>query len=159
MASGGARLAATMEPIAVATTIGALAGTAGKVLDLVNSARKRSVKDPQARADLDKAQDLILSLRQSILELQERVLRLQAENSNLEEQLRQHQAAKLDRSQYKRTKLGESVVIVPTEDPQAYMCATCFEAGVKVYLTKLPPEFDGVATHACQKCKSLVGAP
>jgi predicted nuclease with TOPRIM domain len=147
-----------MEPVTVAATIGTLAGTASKVLDLVKSARDRSAKDPKTRAELDKAQDLILSLRQTILDLQERVLRLQTENSNLEEQLRQHQATKLDRSQYKRTKLGESVVVVPAEDPEVYMCPTCFEAGQKTYLSKLPRAAQDVATHLCPKCKAMFGA-
>ena len=47
--------------------------------------------------------------------------------------------------------------MLPKEEPTIYLCATCFEDGKKVYLSKLPNLIGSVGTHFCSKCDGIVG--
>lgn len=160
-----------MEPATVAT-IGAIAKAASKALEAINSARKKASTDPETEEALDQAHELVISLRQSILGLQDDVLRLQGdvlrlqeENGSLREQaselrekIREKETRTLDREQYERRKVGGATVVVPKDDPETFLCATCFEAEKKVYLNKLSPTFQSFGTHRCPKCDSVVSA-
>ncbi|HXO22174.1 MAG TPA: hypothetical protein VOA87_19835 [Thermoanaerobaculia bacterium] len=115
-------------------------------------------KGRTAEKAAEEALGLIVELQTGILQLQEKVFGLQEENSQLRAQVRQHQKGTADRERYELRNVGQSVVVVAKENPDVYLCATCFEAGAKVYLSKLGHSFRGMGTHSCPKCRGIIGA-
>lgn len=87
---------------------------------------------------------LVTDFNARLLALQEIAFRLHQEkahaleeNAQLRAQIRQKEEGAADRECYELRKIGSSVAIVRKDDPDTYLCATCYEAGRKVYLTKL----------------------
>lgn len=142
-----------MEPLTVATTIGTLAGTAGKIVDLVKSAKKRSPDHSAARGALDEAQELIIALRQSILGLQDDVLRLQEENSQLRKQVSQEQERALERSQYEVKAMGQGAAVVHKGETEPLYCPNCYNAGTLSVLNATGMS-SPMPSHFCGICKS-----
>lgn len=143
-----------MEPLTVATTIGTLAGTAGKIIDLVKSAKKKAPGDSAAREALDEAQDLVIALRQSILDLQEDVLRLQEENSQLRRQVSQEQERALNRSQFEVKAMGKGAAVVRKGESAPLYCPNCYDAGRMSVLTTTGMRTSSLPSHHCGVCKS-----
>lgn len=143
-----------MEPLTIAAAIGTLAGTAGKVIDLVDKASKKASDDPEVQRALGEAQDLIIGLRQSILGLQEDVLRLQAENSELREQIRQRKAGALEREGYELKSMGRDAAVVPKGESEPLYCPNCFHSGKLRILSSIGLSSRRMPSHRCGICKS-----
>jgi hypothetical protein len=156
-----------MDPTTLATITG-LAGAAKTSIEAI-----RAALGARGGGAWKKLAPVIMDLQTRVLELQEIAFRLgrelaqahkenvqaQEENARLREQVRQEHERAADRECYERRRIGESVVVVRKDDPQTYLCATCFEADARVYLTKLPSSDRDVGTHYCHKCQGIVGAP
>lgn len=150
-------------------TITTLAGAAKTTIEAIRAALSGS-KGREAKAS--DALGLIADLQSRVLALQEIAFRLHQEkmqavqeknaaleeNGKLREQVRQKEERAANRERYERRRLGQSVVVVLPEEPEVYLCATCFEAGEKVYLSRVPRELQDMGTHRCQKCKGFAGA-
>ena len=146
-----------MDP-ATAATIASLAGAAKTGFDAVRSVLEKA-KGRGAEKAAKEALGLVSDLQTRLLQLQEVAFRLQEENAQLRAQVRQKEEGAADRERYERRRIGSSVVVVAKDDPDIPLCATCFEAGQKVFLTKLADGFDAMGTHFCPKCQGVIGAP
>lgn len=120
-------------------------------------------RDPKAKRALAGAQDLLITAQSSILELQETALSLrqelaasQEENDKLRAQVREKEKRPSEGEQYERKKIGRSWVVTPKGEDEPFLCATCFEAGRKVFLQPLPRDFRTFGTHRCSTCKASV---
>lgn len=147
-------------------TAGGVAGTVKTIADAISSLRGQG-KDKEAEKRLSDTLDLVMDLRSRVFDLQEKALSLQqkladlqGENMQLREQIRAKEEGSADRENYERCNVGKSVVVVRKDNPNMYLCATCFEKGDKVYLSKQPDisrRITGIS-HTCPKCSSLVHA-
>lgn len=153
-----------MDPVTLATITG-VAGAAKATIETVLAVLSKG-KGRDAEKATKEASALIVDLQTRLLQLQEMAFRLHQEkvqaleeNASLRAQIRQKEEGAADRERYEMRRVSQSVVMVPKDDPTIYLCATCFEAGKKVYLTKLDPDFQDMGTHLCPKCKGIVGAP
>jgi hypothetical protein len=136
-----------------------VAGVAGAIKATIETARAVLAKGTGRAAEsaTHEALRLIGELQTRILQLQEIAFHLQEENNHLREQVRQHEEWATDRGRYERHHVGGSMVVVAKEDPKTYLCATCFEDGKKVYLSKKPNLLGSIGTHYCSKCGTVVG--
>ncbi|HVT61027.1 MAG TPA: hypothetical protein VHR45_21875 [Thermoanaerobaculia bacterium] len=151
-----------MDPETLATITG-LAGAAKASIEAIRAAlgtRGRGSGKPakETLGLIDDLQARILQLQEIALRLSRELAQAQEENTQLREQVRQKEERAADRERYEQRRVGQSVVVVAKENPEVYLCATCFEAGAKVYLTKLPRLARNVGTHSCPRCKGIVGA-
>lgn len=145
-----------MDPATVATITG-LTGAVKTTVETVRLVLEKA-KGREAEKGAKEALGLVSELQTRILQLQEVAFRLQEDNAQLRAQIRQKEEGAADRERYETRYLGSSPVKVSKEDPGAYLCFTCFEAGQKVALSKLPADMSDVASHYCPKCEGLVGA-
>ena len=149
----------------ILTTITGVAGATKATIEAIRAALTAG-KGRAVGAAAQEALGLVGELQTRILQLQEIAFRLHQEkaqaleeSAQLRAQIRQKEEGAADRERYEMHRVRQSVVMVPKNDPTIYLCATCFEAGQKVYLTKLDPDFQDVGTHLCPKCQGIVGAP
>ena len=137
-------------------TLTAIGGTVKSLAEAVSAARKAA---PAKRTPTDeflvKVNDLVLGLQSRLIELQGAILQLQAENGQLREQVREHEARALDREGYERRQLGEATVYVPKDSPKTFLCPTCFDRGQKSYLSRLPRKAREAGSHCCTVCAAI----
>lgn len=152
-----------MDPVTIAA-ISAAASATKSTIDALSAILSR-IKGRDAEKAAPEAQLLIADLNTRLLALQEIAFRLHQEkaealeeNAKLRAEIRQKEEGAADREHYELRKVGSSVVVVHKSDPNTYLCATCYEAGRKVYLTKLSRSFRGMGTHLCPQCRGVVGA-
>jgi len=159
-----ARMARHMDAETL-TTITALAGAAKPAFEAIRAALS-GAKGREAGKATPEALRLVDDLQARIFQLQEIAFRLHREkaeaieeNAKLREQIRRKEEGAADRERYETRYLCQSPVKVAKEEPNAFLCATCFEADQKVYLSKVPADMSDIATHYCPKCNGIVGAP
>src|SRR5215467_5351611 len=114
-----------------------MATTTKTILETIKSARSKS-KNSEVEKSLSEALEQIFSLQTGMIDLQAKILALQEENSRLTKKVREEEERAADRERYEIRQLGQSTVVVDKQNPKTYLCATCFEAGEKTYLTALP---------------------
>jgi len=138
----------------IAGTVSAVVTLTTKLTELVNKVKAKPPKE--AKAAIGELQDLALTLQSRLLELQAQALSLQSENADLREQIRQQEKRALEREKYERRRIGSATVVVPKDDPETYLCASCYAAGRLVYLDALSESFRGIGTHRCPSCDSVL---
>lgn len=143
----------------ILTTITGMAGATKATIEAVRAVLTKTKGNREAEQAVREALSLADGLQARLLQLQDIAFKLQEENAQLRTQIRQKEEGAADRERYETRYLGQSPVKVSTEDPNAYLCATCFEDGKKVYLSKAPDSVSDVATHYCPKCQGIVGTP
>jgi chromosome segregation ATPase len=137
-----------------------LAGAAKTSIEAVRAALGTKGRGAEkALAPIADLQARVFELQEIALRLQRELAQAQEENAKLRAQIRQHEERAADRERYELRYLNGSPVMVDKEHPEAPLCAMCFEADAKVYLTKLPSDDSDVGTHYCPKCQGIVGAP
>ena len=159
-----------MDPATIATITG-LAGAAKATIDTVRAVLEKA-KGRNAEKATREALGLVDGLQARVFELQEIAFRLHQEkvqalkekqealeeNTQLRKQIRAKEEGATDRERYELRRVGKSTVRVAKDDPDTYLCATCFEAGTKVYLTETSRDFRAEGTHYCPTCMGFVGA-
>jgi len=145
-----------MEATEVLGTVTAAANSVKAVVEAIKTARAKAKGNAGALAALVDAHELALSLQSSLFEAKEQAFALQEENRQLRAQVAEYQARALDRENYERRKMGQTVVVVHKDHPDRPLCATCFEADRLVDLTELPRVAQVVGTHMCPTCKVAV---
>lgn len=139
----------------VAEVLGTLTTAANSVKAVVEAIKAAldKAKGKEALAKLIDAQKLALSVQSSLIEAKEQALALQEENRQLRVQLRQYEKAAQVRENYEHRKVGDTAVVVGKDDPETYLCATCFDQGFNAYL--IPGNYFG-GTHLCPICQVVV---
>lgn len=138
----------------IAGTVSAVVTLTTKLTELVNKVKDKPPKE--AKAAIGEVQDLALTLQSRLLELQAQALSLQSENADLRAQIRQQEERALEREKYERRRIGSATVVVPKDDPETFLCASCYTAGRLVYLDALGAPFRSIGTHRCPSCDSVL---
>jgi|CXWL01.1.fsa_nt_gi TolA-binding protein len=129
-----------MDPLTVANTLAGLLATANALFDTVRDLKKSKV-DPITAAAIAKVegqvndfQETILRLRGLVLEQQDRIAQLQAENAQLRAEnttlsraAAARQGVEDQRKMYTEKRVGRATVLVREGSEDSYYCPSCFE--------------------------------
>ncbi|MFY9825932.1 MAG: hypothetical protein WAM82_31470 [Thermoanaerobaculia bacterium] len=151
-----------MDPTTL-TTITAAFGAAKTGIEAVRAALAKGKVSRETLTLVDGLQARIFELQEIAFRLhEEKVQAIKAkeealeENAQLRKDVRQKEEGATDRDNYQRRKFGSAAVVVRKDEPDTYLCATCFERGDKVYLSPLPSAMRMIGTYQCKKCKGTV---
>jgi TolA-binding protein len=137
------------------TTISGMAGATKAVAEAVRAVKAKVKGNAEAEKAVSEAFDQVLSLQDRMIDLQEKILRLQAENAGLREQIRSEEKRAAERQKYKKKKVGQAVVLVTEEEPDTYLCPTCFETRGRAIPIQAHPSRTGTfGTHFCSTCET-----
>jgi hypothetical protein len=123
-------------------------------------------KNGEPLAAVRELREQLTRIHEEMLASKEAVLAMQEKNLELADQLRQMQRFEADRDRYRPETLKTgSVVYVEKEvadgnrQPKAYLCAHCFERGVRCYLQ--PPEHREFHhdVFSCNECGYTANVP
>jgi hypothetical protein len=137
----------------VLTTIAGVATATKTTIEAVRAALAKSKANQETLALVADLQARILQLQEIAFRLHQEKAQAFEENAKLRADIRRKEEGATDRENYERRNVRNSAVVVRKDEPDSYLCATCFEAGRKVYLSKLP--FTGVK-YRCPTCRGVL---
>ena len=107
------------------------------------------------------AQDSVLHIQSRLFELQEKVLTLQAEKTNLlrmnvklKKEVCKYEIWSTEREKYEDLQVGQAWVKVMKGQAEPMYCCTCFEQGNLQIIQPIGRVFDAfLGSHSCPICK------
>ncbi|MCP3961642.1 MAG: hypothetical protein GY719_27695 [bacterium] len=103
-------------------------------------------------ASLLQAKEMILDLREKLIEAEDENVTLRKEISSADIKVSTEDSRALEREQYERKKVGQSWVTVRKGEDEPYYCSTCFAQGQIIPVQPMGSLFASTATHNCPGC-------
>jgi hypothetical protein len=101
---------------------------------------------------------LVTDLQTSLFQFQAVAFRLQEENRDLREEIREEKIRLAEREKYQGQKVGPSLLLVRQDQPGIFYCHTCFQTkGAAISLQPRYASFGpgSIAGYRCNVCETV----